>query len=135
MNQFKRQNNASTGIGSATDLPSVASPITALLSQYELLRTVCQHLSSADIIHLGETSKEHWQYIGSKPKLLKGLLGMSCCDGSGVVAQALVFGHWKGNLENATRKCEGKDANPCADCGAMVCNVRRVPVFSTGLRY
>lgn len=101
-----------------------ASPITTLLSQYGLLRLVCQHLSSADVVHLGATSREHWQYIGSSPKVLKELIRGSRCDGSGIIAQARVFGHWKGNLDNPTRKCKGRDAKLCGDCGAMVCNVR-----------
>jgi hypothetical protein len=98
-------------------------PITTLLSQYELLTSLCQHLSSADIIHLGATSKEHWHYVTASPKLLKALIGNSSCDGRGIVAQARIFGYWDYKPERATRKCRGKDAQPCHDCGAMVCNV------------
>lgn len=115
-------NNTRSNVTSTSS--AKASPITDLLSQYGLLRLVCQHLSSADFIHLGATSREHWQYIGSSPKVLKELIRGSRCDGSGIIAQARVFGHWKGNLDNATRKCKGRDAKSCGDCGAMVCNVR-----------
>lgn len=99
---------------------AATSPLTTLLSQYELLIMLCGNLSSADIVHLGATSKEHWQYVGHN---LKGLIADSTCDGKGVIAQARVFGCWKADPEKATRKCRGKDAKPCSDCGAMVCNV------------
>ncbi|GAB7325327.1 hypothetical protein MBLNU13_g09374t1 [Cladosporium sp. NU13] len=106
--------------------PSVAfaatSPLTTLLSQYELLTMLCENLSSADIVHLGATSKEHRQYVGHN---LKGLIADSTCDGKGIIAQARVFGHWQANPDNATRKCRGKDAKPCSGCGAMVCNLCR----------
>jgi hypothetical protein len=102
---------------------AAASPITTLLSQYELLTLLCEHLSSADIIHLGATSKEHWQYVAQSPAILQGLIAESTCDGKGIVAQARVFGHWQADPAKATRKCRGKDAKPCSDCGAMVCNV------------
>lgn len=101
----------------------VVSHITTLLSQYELLSLLCEHLSIADIVHLGATSKEHWQYIASSPVILKALLSGSACDGRGIVAQARIFGRWDANPANATRKCRGKDAKPCDDCGAMICNV------------
>ena len=104
-------------------------PITTLISQYELLTSLCQHLSSADIIHLVATSKEHWQYLTGSPKLLKALIGNSSCDGRGIAAQARIFGYWDYKPERATRKCRGKDAQPCHDCGAMVCNV--LPPFSS----
>lgn len=120
--QVKKLNQDNISTNAATD-SGKTSRITTLLSQWQLLRSLCEHLSSADIIHLGETSKEHWQYIGSSLKLLKQLIRSSSCDGRGIVAQARVFGHWKGKLENATRKCRGKNAQPCVDCGAMVCNV------------
>lgn len=109
-----------------------APPITTLLSQYELLMLLCANLSSADIVHLGATSREHWQYVGHSPVILKGLIAESTCDGKGITAQARVFGHWKANPGNATRKCRDKEARACSDCGAMVCNVgERIP-FSLG---
>jgi len=86
---------------------------------------LCGNLSSADIVHLGATSKEHWQYIGHNPAIFKGLISESTCDGKGIIAQARVFGHWQAKPEKATRECRGKDAKPCSDCGAMVCNVSR----------
>lgn len=109
--------------------PAAAPPISALLSQYELLTSLCEHLSSADVVHLGATSKEHWEYIGASPKPLKSLIGNSSCDGTGIIAQARVFGQWKADPEKATRKCRGRDAQPCHDCGAMVCNVRASLTF------
>lgn len=114
--QFRRQAKQNT-------TNAAAPPITTLLSQYELLTSLCQHLSSADIIHLGATSTGHWYYIAASPKLLKALIGNSSCDGTGIIAQARVFGYWDAKPEQATRKCRGKDARPCRDCGAMVCNV------------
>jgi hypothetical protein len=106
-----------------TVAPSGVSPLTTLLSQYELLTLLCENLSSADIVHLGATSKEHWQYVGNSPVILQGLIAESTCDGKGIIAQARVFGHWQANPAKATRKCRGKDAKRCSDCGAMVCNV------------
>lgn len=109
------------------NLPRVAhgaaSPLTSLLSQYELLTMLCENLLSADIVHLGATSKEHWQYIGHSSVIFKSLIADSTCDGKGIIAQARVFGHWQANLDSATRACRGKDAKPCSDCGAMICNV------------
>jgi hypothetical protein len=98
-------------------------PITTLLSQYELLISLCKNLSSADIIHVAATSTEHWQYVASSPRLLKALIQDSSCDGTGIVAQARVFGYWNASPERATGKCRGRAAQPCRDCGAMVCNV------------
>ena len=97
-----------------------------MLSQYELLTLLCENLSSADIIHLGWTLKEHWLYIGHSPVICKGLLAESTCDGKGIVAQARVFGHYQADPAQALMhvKCRGRDAKPCRDCGAMVCNVR-----------
>jgi hypothetical protein len=114
--QFRRQAKKNAA-------PAATPPITTLLSQYELLLSLCQHLSSADIIHLGATSTEHWYYITGSRNLLKSLMANSSCDGTGIIAQARVFGYWGANSEKATRKCRGKDAQPCHDCGAMVCNV------------
>jgi hypothetical protein len=109
------------------NLPRVAhdapSPLTSLPSQYELLAMLCENLSSADIVRLGATSREHWQYVGHSPVIFKGLIAESTCDGKGIIAQARVFGHWQAKPEKATRNCRGKDAKPCSDCGAMVCNV------------
>ena len=102
---------------------TATSPITTLLSQYELLISLCQHLSRADIIHLGATSTEHWQHVTGSLKLLKALMQNASCDGTGITAQARVFGYWGADPEKATRKCRGKDAQPYHDCGAMVCNV------------
>ena len=102
--------------------PAAASPLTSLLSQYELLTILCENLSSADIVHLGATSREHWQYIGHNPVIFKGLIAESTCDGKGIIARARVFGHWYTEPTKATKKCRGKDAKPCSDCGAMVCD-------------
>lgn len=108
---------------SPSTLRATASPLTSLLSQYELLTTLCENLSSADIVHLGATSKEHWQYIGHNSIIFKSLIADSECDGKGIIAQARVFGYWQADPSKATRKCQGKDAKSCGDCGAMVCNV------------
>lgn len=107
----------------ATD-PAVVSPLTKLLSQYALLTSVCQHLSSADVVHLGQTSREHWQYIGASPATLRILIALTVCGGQGIQARAAVFGHWRGDAAQGAALCRGKEAKPCADCGAKVCNVR-----------
>jgi len=103
--------------------PATANILTTLLSQYELLTRLCGNLSSADIVHVGATSREHWQYVGHNPVIFKGLIAGSLCDGKSIVAQARVFGLWQSDPSKAKWKCRGKDAKPCYECGAMVCNV------------
>lgn len=98
--------------------------ITQLLSQYELLQSLCQNLSSADIIHLAATCKTHWVYMASSKPTLGALMSTAQCDGSGIVAQARIFGYWKGDPSNATNQCLGADAEPCSSCGIRVCDVR-----------
>ena len=115
--QFRRQPGPN-----ASNAP--APPISTVLSQYELLASLCKHLSSGDIIQLGATNREHWLYVASSPVIQKGLIAESARDGRGIAAQARVFGYWNGDVTKATRKCRGKDAKPCHDFGAMVCNVR-----------
>lgn len=122
--QFRRQPKKNATHASARPIP-----ITILLSQYELLISLCKNLTSADIVHLAATSTEHWQYLATTPKLLQALIRDSSCDGTGIVAQARVFGYWDAKPEKATRKCRGRDARPCRDCGAMVCNVVLALVF------
>lgn len=112
------QHQAETAADSA-----VVSPLTKLLSQYALLTSVCQHLSSADVVHLGQTSREHWQYIGAGPATLRILIALTVCGGRGIQARAAVFGHWRGDAAQGAALCRGKEAKPCADCGAKVCNV------------
>lgn len=102
---------------------AASSPITIMLSQHEILVMLCSHLSSADIIHLGATSREHWQYLTCSKALLDQRLQGACCDGRGVIARAKLFGHWRGSLDTAREKCDGREARPCEDCGAVVCNV------------
>jgi hypothetical protein len=101
-------------------------PITKVLSQYELLQSVCRVLSSADIIHLAATCKEHWTYIASNKPTLTNLLSTAHCDGRGIVAQARVFGYWEGDPSKAPEhaQCFGADVKPCTSCGAHVCDVR-----------
>jgi hypothetical protein len=100
-------------------------PITKVLSQYELLQSVCSSLSSADIIHLAATCKEHWTYIASSKTSLTNLLSTSRCDGRGVVAQARVFGYWQGDPSSAPSyaQCLDAETKPCTSCGAQVCDV------------
>lgn len=95
-----------------------------MLSQYEILSSLCSFLSSADIIHLGATSREHWQYIASSTRLLKRYLSSARCDGKGVITRAKLFGHWHGNTGIAKLACGAGISRPCEDCGAVVCNVR-----------
>ena len=102
----------------------VMTAITTILSQYELLLSVCQRLSSADIVHLAATCKTHRAYIASQQSTTDILLSKSICDGTGIVAQARVFGHWKGDTSKATYQCLGADSKSCSKCGAKVCDVR-----------
>ena len=104
---------------------NAVAPITKVLSQYELLKSVCEGLSSADIVHLAATCKEHRTYISSNKEILALLQSTAHCDGRGIVAQAHVFGYWSGDPSKAPAdsKCLGADAKPCTECGAHVCNV------------
>jgi hypothetical protein len=102
------------------------APITKVLSQYELLKSVCKDLSSADIIHLAATCKEHRTYISSNAEILAILQSTAHCDGRGIVTQARMFGYWSGDPSKAPpeSKCLVALAKPCASCGAHVCDVR-----------
>jgi len=44
-------------------ISTASSAVTVMLSQHEIFVMLCSYLSSADIIHLGATSREHWQYV------------------------------------------------------------------------
>ena len=90
---------------------------------------ICQHLSSADIIHLAETSRTHWTYVASSKTVRQPLMSAAHCDGRGIVAQAKVFGYWGGDASHSPRKCLGADAKPCSDCGVNVCDVSRPPSY------
>lgn len=103
---------------------AVVSPLTKFLSNYDLLFSLCGYLESADLVHLAEVSKEHWQYIGADRASLKRLMMQTSCDGIGIAVRAGLFEHWRGDPAKADVACQGKDAKPCADCEAMVCNVR-----------
>ena len=110
---------------STRSLEPPATMISKVLSQYELLQLVCSYISSADIIHLAATCKEHQSYIASSKRTLANLLASACCDGSGIVSQAKVFGHWKGDPSAAPAdfRCLTDDTAPCSSCGAQVCDV------------
>ena len=99
------------------------STISTLLSQYELLKSLCENLSSADMIHLAATCKAHWIYVASSKPILDLLMSSAQCDGTGIVAQARVFSCFRGNASNAKQKCLGAAAKPCSSCGAHVCDV------------
>ena len=102
-----------------------APPITKVLSQYELLQSVCSTLSSADIIHLAATCREHRTYIASNQTTFTKLLSSARCDGRGIVAQARVFGYWNGDPSKVPSivQCLGAEVKPCTLCGAQVCDV------------
>ncbi|USW48076.1 hypothetical protein Slin15195_G013950 [Septoria linicola] len=101
----------------------MAPPISILLSQYETLHMLCSYLSSADVIHLAATSKAHWNFIAENTIILKHLISIGRCDGSGIARRARYFLYWDGDEGQATYSClESKDAKPCSDCGALVCD-------------
>lgn len=99
--------------------------ITKVLSQYELLQSIRTNLSSADIIHLAATCKEHRTCITSSKAVFAHLQSTARCDGRGIVAQARVFGYWDGDPTNAPANSQCLDTNvkPCTSCGAHVCDV------------
>lgn len=67
--------------------------LTQVLSQYELLDSIARHLSSADIVHLSATCKEHPMYITSSKSIHERLKLLAVCDGKGIIARARVFAH------------------------------------------
>lgn len=70
--------------------------------------------------------KEYRTYITSSDKIHALLHSTAHCDGRGIIAQARVFGYWKGDPTQAPEesRCLGADAKPCTSCGAHVCDVR-----------
>lgn len=101
--------------------------IAALLSQHQLLRSLCSNLSAADMIHLSATCKENRMHIVSSQPILDKLLSDAICDGRGIVAQATVFGDWGSNPSKAPYRCLEADSRPCSACGINVCNVSHRP--------
>lgn len=98
-----------------------------LLSQYECLLAICNHLSSAVIVHVATTCKENQASITASEKTHKRLKKNACCDGKGIVAQARIFGHHGGrHLTKPEWECLGAYVKPCSDCSAQVCNVRTI---------
>lgn len=102
------------------------SSISQLLSQHGMLTSLCGNLSSADIIHLAATSKEHWTYIKESTEIYRQLQSTAICDGRGIVAREKLFFGRKVADEGKWDQddCLGVDAKPCSDCGAIVCNVK-----------
>lgn len=99
--------------------------ITLLLSQYELLLLLCDTLSTADIISLGSTCKEHHDYIHGSEITFDNLLSAAHCSGKGSIDHARVFGAWRGDELEAEQHClRDKDIEPCTSCGVPVCNVK-----------
>ncbi|KAK3672316.1 hypothetical protein LTR78_007856 [Recurvomyces mirabilis] len=78
------------------------APMTTLLSQYQLLLMLCDTLSTADILSLGATSNENHVYIHGSKVTFDRLISTTHCSGRGIVAQARVFGEWRGDAANAT---------------------------------
>ena len=70
--------------------------ITTLLSQHALLTTLCQYLSTADIIDLGTTSRANHVYIHSSKNIFTRLVSNAECSGKGFVAHARVFDSFMG---------------------------------------
>ena len=94
-----------------------------VLSQHGLLKTLCAHLSAADIVHLAATSQEHRTYVTSSKPILELLMSNAICDGLGVLTRACVFGEGNGDPLKIRNKCLGADAKPCSDCSTPVCDV------------
>lgn len=104
-----------------------SSPLVQVLSQYELMLMVTNHLSSADIIHLTATCHEIKTYLTDDKTIYSNIRSNALCDGKGIEARAKCFGHWKGDATKAQGRCRGKDCLPCDNCDAMVCNVSACP--------
>nr|OQO20417.1 hypothetical protein B0A51_11158 [Rachicladosporium sp. CCFEE 5018] len=106
--------------------------ITRMISQYGVLVELCKCMSSADIVNLAATCREHRKYISSNSDLLKVFMDSSHCDGSGLIAQQKIFGIDFGEGVDPKTRCLGYDAKPCVDCGAKVCTWCRFHVFYSG---
>ncbi|OQO11995.1 hypothetical protein B0A48_02634 [Cryoendolithus antarcticus] len=50
--------------------PQPTPPITRMISQYGMLVELYKYMSSADIVNLAATCREHRKYISSNPTLL-----------------------------------------------------------------
>lgn len=109
------------------------SGLTNLLSMHPLLLSLCNNLSSADIVHLAATSRTDRLYVAASKPIYDLLMSKAQCDGQGIVAQAKVFGWWDGDVSRADRTCLGADAKPCVECGAQVCDVRICSIPSVGI--
>lgn len=94
-----------------------------LISQYGILSVIASNISSADLIHLAQTSKEHWQYIAASKPVYEHIRSTTQCDGTGIVTRAKIFHHFNGDASNAQIHCLGENARPCVNCHAQVCNV------------
>ena len=110
------------------------SALSKVLSQYELLKEIARSLSSADLVHLAASSKEHQDYVTGSKILYKQFRESAICDGTGIRSRAHVFGHWNGDPSKATVKCLEDQADPCRVCAAIVCEVSsRIVLHNTPL--
>ena len=105
--------------------PIIPSPslLSAVLSQYGLLKKITSCLPTIDVIHLATTSREICDFIAADSTRFGALIASGVCSGTGLTARASVFGHWDGNVENADLYCMEGQAHPCTSCGVQVCNV------------
>lgn len=120
----------------------IMSNIIFLLSQYELLTHLAQHLSALDLFHLASTcSQLHILILKSEP-IFNCLKQVALCDGRGLKtrqeyrgihglrARDFVWGkgrkaHYDEEIEVRVwnLKCDAANALPCLKCKMNVCEV------------
>lgn len=118
------------------------SPITLLLSQHPILRTLATFLSTLDLYNLGRTSHAHFSYVLSSKHAFNILSCESICDGRGLAdrqnfqglyslaRRSYVWGNtrkiWQDEpieVELYGAKCDAAHALPCRKCGVNICEV------------
>lgn len=109
---------------------TVSNRLTALISQYAILRHIAKYCTGNDIIHLGHTSYANMTALKGSAVALRGswAYGVEQCDGSGLL-------RWHGDRTRVEAngpyyQCldtlfQIPSAKPCDRCGVAVCNICR----------
>lgn len=113
---------------SDTSKPALSqkSPLSRMLSQYGLLKSIAGYITTSDLCNLAMSCKIYWHYIAKKTSVLKLLQEQGLCSGKGQDLRAQVFNYKDGSI-NSSIHCEPEDTQPCDSCGIGICNVSKVP--------
>jgi len=101
--------------------------LSALVSQYELLRTLTTHLHWHDLVSLGLTSKEYWTYVGQNREVLRLLEALTPRCGRRQVLSEYQQVWEESTILPYTCAENGTSApsKPCDGCGYIFCNACR----------